>query len=185
MEIRKQFKYEMAHVVRNAWSNRCAYSIHGHSYVVEVFISGTKYDNGGMLIDFGLVKKYLNDFIDSFDHACVLWNIEKDRKTIEHFKENFDRVIVTEFPSSAEVQAEMFFRVANQILNYLKQNSQLNNGESLDVEISRVRVHETKTGFAEYTFEDYKYGNGFTDDHILNGIWFLKVLRQIGKTQKF
>lgn len=32
MKIIKKFKFETTHVVRNALSSRCTYSIHGHSY---------------------------------------------------------------------------------------------------------------------------------------------------------
>jgi 6-pyruvoyltetrahydropterin/6-carboxytetrahydropterin synthase len=47
MIIRKQFKFEGAHIVRNCTTRRCKKSIHGHSYVVEVFFTSNK------LYDFG------------------------------------------------------------------------------------------------------------------------------------
>ncbi|HCN16273.1 MAG TPA: 6-carboxytetrahydropterin synthase QueD, partial [Moraxellaceae bacterium] len=34
MRIRKLFKFENAHIVRNCSSDRCKYSIHGHSYQI-------------------------------------------------------------------------------------------------------------------------------------------------------
>lgn len=46
MIIRKQFKFEGAHIVRNCTSQRCRENIHGHSYIVEVFITSDKLDHG-------------------------------------------------------------------------------------------------------------------------------------------
>ncbi|MFR6543952.1 MAG: 6-pyruvoyl trahydropterin synthase family protein, partial [Butyricimonas virosa] len=52
MLIRKLFKFEGAHIVRNCSSHRCRENIHGHSYIVEVFITSDKLDRGYMVIDF-------------------------------------------------------------------------------------------------------------------------------------
>ena len=76
MIIRKLFKFEGAHIVRNCSSVRCKKSIHGHSYVVEVFFSSDGFDNGMMVMDFGLMKGTIKDFIDGFDHAYSMWDKE-------------------------------------------------------------------------------------------------------------
>ena len=77
MLIRKLFKFEGAHIVRNCSSDRCKRSIHGHSYTVEVFLTAKGLDNGQMIMDFGLMKGTIKDLIDSFDHAYSFWNLEK------------------------------------------------------------------------------------------------------------
>ena len=59
MIIRKKFKFEGAHIVRNCSTKRCKTSIHGHSYKVEVFFTSNKLDNGFMILDFGLTKKHI------------------------------------------------------------------------------------------------------------------------------
>ena len=51
MIIRKLFKFEGAHVVRNCSSVRCRENIHGHSYVVEVFIESDRLDRGYFLFN--------------------------------------------------------------------------------------------------------------------------------------
>tara|TARA_B100001063_G_scaffold247086_1_gene290093 strand:+ start:3433 stop:3723 length:291 start_codon:yes stop_codon:yes gene_type:complete len=78
MIIRKKFKFEGAHIVRNCSTRRCKKSIHGHLYVVEVFFSSNKLNNGYMVLDFGLTKKHIKNIIDSFDHAYSLWSGEED-----------------------------------------------------------------------------------------------------------
>lgn len=69
MLIRKLFKFENAHVVRNCTSDRCKRSIHGHSYKVELLLKASKLDHGQMVYDFGLLKGVIKDLFDSFDHA--------------------------------------------------------------------------------------------------------------------
>ena len=73
MLIRKLFKFENAHVVRNCTSDRCKRSIHGHSYKVELLLKASKLDHGQMVYDFGLLKGIIKDLFDSFDHAICFW----------------------------------------------------------------------------------------------------------------
>ena len=143
MIIRKSFKFEGAHIVRDCSSERCKKSIHGHSYIVEIFLTSNKLDNGQMIVDFGLLKGTIKDFIDSFDHAYSMWN----KETIEFktfMKQNSERYIIMPVSQSAEMYSLMFFYVIGKILK----NTQFNNGEG-DVKLHSVRVHETETGYAE------------------------------------
>ena len=73
MLIRKLFKFENAHIVRNCTSDRCKRSIHGHSYKVELLLKASKLDHGQMVYDFGLLKGVIKELFDSFDHAICYW----------------------------------------------------------------------------------------------------------------
>jgi len=143
MIIRKQFKFNGQHIVRNCSSERCKKSIHSHSYVVEVFFTSQGFDNGQMVMDFGLMKSTIKDFIDGFDHAYSMW----DKETLEFkefMKQNSDRWIEMPVSPSAEAYSLMFFKVIDSIV----QCTEFNNGEK-QVKLSSVRVHETTTGYAE------------------------------------
>lgn len=148
MIIRKLFKFEGAHIVRNCSSVRCKKSLHGHSYIVEVFLTADKFDNGYMILDFGLLKGPIKDFLDSFDHAYSLWCRES-----EEFKkcifDNSSRWVMLPLSPSAESYALMFFFVITKILQVTK----FSNGEG-NIKVSSVRVHETATGYAEAFEED-------------------------------
>ena len=48
--LRKQFKFESAHQLYDAYSSCCKDCIHGHSYLVEVFFSSDKLDNTGCFL---------------------------------------------------------------------------------------------------------------------------------------
>lgn len=153
MKIRKQFKFEMAHIVRNAWSRRCSRNIHWHSYELEVLMEGTRLDQGQMLMDFGLVKNFANDFIDAFDHSMSIWNIPEETEVVRFVGWNFERVVITPFSSSAEMQAKFFAEVLYRLVEANKKVYPLEEKENYfpDAFISGARVHETRTGWAEFT----------------------------------
>ena len=148
MIIRKLFKFENAHIVRNCTSRRCSRSIHGHSYKVEVKLSSNYLDNGEMIYDFGLMKMSIKDIIDSFDHAITLWS-KDDREYIEYAKKFSERWIVLPVNPSAEQFSRVFFIIIDRILECME----FKNGEK-EVKIHSVVVHETDTGYAECFRED-------------------------------
>jgi 6-pyruvoyltetrahydropterin/6-carboxytetrahydropterin synthase len=148
MIIRKQFKFEGAHIVRDCSSDRCKESIHGHSYIVEVFFTSNKLDNGMMIVDFGLLKGTIGDFLDSFDHSYSFWRKESDEFK-SFIKNNCARWVEMPISPSAEGYALMFLSIIRRIVDL----TCFNNGEG-DVEVSSVRVHETATGYAEAFQED-------------------------------
>ena len=98
MLIRKLFRFENAHIVRNCSSQRCSRSIHGHSYQIEIILEAHALDNGQMVYDFGLLKGHIKDLIDSFDHAIAFWDkddaeyiayCKKFKDPSEHFAARF------------------------------------------------------------------------------------------------
>ncbi|WP_456480169.1 6-pyruvoyl trahydropterin synthase family protein [Nautilia sp.] len=143
MIIRKLFKFENAHIVRNCTSRRCSRSIHGHSYKVEVKLSSDYLDNGEMVYDFGLMKATVKDLIDSFDHAVTLW-AKDDPEYMEFAKKFSERWIVLPVNPSAEQFSRVFFLIIDRVLSLIE----FNNGER-EVKLHSVIVHETDTGYAE------------------------------------
>ena len=161
MLIRKLFKFEGSHIVRNCSSTRCKYSRHGHSYKVEVFFTADGLDNGGMIMDFGLTKKTIKDLIDSFDHAESIWGM--DKLALEQAKEFSDRYVVMPVTPSAEQYSLMFLYIIDKIINA----TEFNNGEN-NVRVHSVRVHETDTGYAESFREDLNLVTYTLDDIIFS-----------------
>ena len=148
MLIRKLFKFENAHVVRNCTSDRCKRSIHGHSYKVELLLKASKLDHGQMVYDFGLLKGVIKDLIDSFDHAICFWE-KDDSQYIDACQTFSARWISLPVSPSAEQFSRIFFYLAQQVL----QSTVTQNGEG-DVEVYSVIVHETDTGYAQSFIED-------------------------------
>ncbi|HIX03573.1 MAG TPA: 6-carboxytetrahydropterin synthase [Candidatus Odoribacter faecigallinarum] len=150
MIIRKLFKFEGAHIVRHCSSEKCRENIHGHSYVVEVFLTSDKLDNGYMVMDFCRLDK-VKQFIESFDHTYSLWNREPE--DFKAFIYQYNRR-VAELPvsPSAEGYALLFFYAIDHILKGMPPV----NGEG-HVQLHSVRVHETATGYAEAFREDLEW----------------------------
>lgn len=167
MQIRKLFKVEMAHVVRNCSTDRCKKSTHGHKGTIEVFLTANKFDNAGMIMDFGLMKNAIKQFVDSLDHCLVLWS--KDNPSyLKDMKKWNDRWVELRCNPSAECLALFFVKMINEILY----RTSFCNGEG-NVICSKVIYHETDTGYAEATYEDIKnfpldchaeYSDGVTCD---------------------
>ncbi|MDO4223622.1 MAG: 6-carboxytetrahydropterin synthase [Acinetobacter sp.] len=148
MLIRKLFKFENAHVVRNCSSDRCKRSIHGHSYKVELILQASRLDNGHMVYDFGLLKGKLKDLIDSFDHAICFWQ-KDDADYIAMCKQFSARWVALPVSPSAEQFSRVFFFLAQQMLKH----TIMQNNEG-DVQVHSVIVHETDTGYAQCFLED-------------------------------
>lgn len=178
MIIRKQFKFENAHIVRGCSSVKCRSSVHGHSYIIEVLFESNFLDNGQMVYDFGLMKQNMKDLIESFDHAITLWS-EDEESYIKDMKKHSVRWV--ELPVSPS--AEQFSRVIYVLIDTLLKLTSTLNGEK-EVKVNSVIVHETATGYAqcfkadayskdmgELHLEDIKFSdevlNDFNDSKLL------------------
>lgn len=162
MIIRKRFRVESSHVVRNCTSERCSHSHHGHSAVIDVFFEGRHLDNAQMLMDFGLMKGAIKDWIDSMDH-CALICTKDDPEYVEFFKKFNDRYILIPFNPSAEMLSIFIMHYINRILD----NTQFHNGEDR-VRCVNVEYNETVTGMARCDVVDETINwNDKWDDEIV------------------
>ncbi len=148
MIIRKLFKFENAHVVRGCTSDRCKYSIHGHSYKVEVLFESNYLDHGQMVYDFGLTKLSIKELIDSFDHSTAIWE-KDDKEYIDMIKKHSLRWVSLPVSPSAEQFCRVIFLMIDRLLSQTK----MVNGEK-EVNVYSVIVHETDTGYAQGFRED-------------------------------
>ena len=148
MRIRKLFKFENAHIVRDCTTQRCSENIHGHSYKIEVLLESNYLDDGQMVYDFGLTKRSIKEMIDSFDHAITLWSRD-DAKYVEAMKTYSNRWV--ELPVSPS--AEQFSRVIYLIVERILACTHMRNGEK-EVKLHSIIVHETETGYAQGFKED-------------------------------
>lgn len=143
MVIRKKFRVEMGHIVRNCSSRRCSHSQHGHSAIIEVLLEGSTLDNAGMLYDFGLMKSTVKEFIDMFDHCYVYWK-QDNPKFIRDLKKWNERWIGLPFNPTAEMLSLLFMNAINRIIA----NTAKLNGEATDLHCCGVIYHETESGYA-------------------------------------
>jgi len=69
MQICKSFKFDSAHFLPY-YKGKCN-SLHGHSWVLQVTLSGYVNDNTGMIIDFKEFSSKIQEIIETYDHTCL------------------------------------------------------------------------------------------------------------------
>jgi 6-pyruvoyltetrahydropterin/6-carboxytetrahydropterin synthase len=148
MIIRKLYKFEASHIVRNCSSDRCKYSVHGHSFKCEVLLSADRLDDGQMVYDFGLLKGTVKDFLDAFDHAALFW--ERERPAYKKAMKTESRRWV-ELPVSPT--AEQLSRVIFVSVQAILDATERANGDEA-ARMHSVILHETDTGCAQCFRED-------------------------------
>jgi len=82
--FREQVKthFDAAHYLRD-YEGKCSRE-HGHRWEVEVCIQGEELDDKNMLVDFGIVKKYVDDIVDRFlDHHQINETLSEPNPTAE------------------------------------------------------------------------------------------------------
>ena len=143
IKITKQFSFEMAHALRN-YDGLCR-NIHGHSYKMDITLAGQPLQDesspkNGMVMDFGDLKRLVNEEIISLlDHALVL-NAKTDAQLVDVLKQNYEKIVTVDFQPTTENLLEF---IAAKI------QSRLPN----DVKLNCVRLRETDTSYAEW-YED-------------------------------
>ncbi len=141
--VRKEFKFCYAHQLFNSYTKLCQ-GLHGHNAKLEVFLSAKELDDTGMVIDFTQVKDMFKNFIDDvFDHSLLLPKMLEIIKPnyVSALKENNMRVIIWDCNPTAENMSRIFFeQFAAKLLEQKIEN----------VTLTKVRVWETESGYAEY-----------------------------------
>jgi 6-pyruvoyltetrahydropterin/6-carboxytetrahydropterin synthase len=71
LEISKQFRFESAHTLHRADAatvREASKRIHGHSYRAEVVVRGEVDAKTGMVLDFGVLERAIEDARSGLDH---------------------------------------------------------------------------------------------------------------------
>lgn len=140
IKITKQFSFEMAHALRN-YDGLCR-NIHGHSYKMDITLAGQPLHDesspkNGMVMDFGDLKRLVNEEIISLlDHALVL-NAKTDAQLVEILKQNYEKIVIMDFQPTTE-----------NLLNFIAGKIQTRLPD--DVKLTCVRLRETDTSYAEW-----------------------------------
>lgn len=158
--VRKQFKFEMGHRLRSAYSACCRDQVHGHSFICEVFLEAEELNEDGMVLDFGELKALIGNYIDSFDHRLAL-----PKELAEDYSFPSEKVapLVFDFnPTAEELAREFYFHIRTILTMHFRetetgpdptQQMRVRLMKPMRVRLMKVRLHETATGWAEY--EEY------------------------------
>ena len=144
IRLTKEFSFEAAHAL-GGYDGPCR-EIHGHSYRLFVTIKGEPSTDPmnpkqGMVMDFGVLKKIVNEeIISRFDHALVL-RTTADEGLRRVLAEQFDNVVTVEYQPTCENMLDDF---AHRLMKRLPEGVMLHS----------LRLHETASSYAEWFSED-------------------------------
>ncbi|NOY09416.1 MAG: 6-carboxytetrahydropterin synthase QueD [Spirochaetes bacterium] len=123
--VRVEDTFAAAHFL-SRYHGKCE-RLHGHNYKVWVTVKGNELDQGGMLFDFGILKKKLHEILDIYDHGNL--------NECDDFKDG---------NPSAERIAYSIYRRLSPFL------SGINKKRDSNISIARVEVFETEKNLAAY-----------------------------------
>lgn len=144
VRVTKEFRFEMAHALWN-YDGLCK-NIHGHSYIMNVTVIGepnrdvndVKY---GMVIDFGDLKKMVNEsIVNRMDHSLVISERSK-HDTLLQTEQMFDRRHITPYQPTCENMVVEFAKIIRELLPE-------------NVELYSIKLWETANSYAEWNRDD-------------------------------
>lgn len=153
-QITKEVRTETAHRLLNH-PHKCRF-LHGHTYVWQVTIEAPNLDRLGMVMDFGVLKGFMENIImQSFDHAVVL---HTDDPLVPALQVNGQNVLRTSDNPTAEFMAALVFDlVQDELGQYCEavcKNKDRENPFVQPINVLNVMVWETATSFATYSGGD-------------------------------
>jgi 6-pyruvoyltetrahydropterin/6-carboxytetrahydropterin synthase len=145
IRVTKKFTFDMAHALYGH-DGPCK-NIHGHTYHLAVTLIGKAknefgHPKDGMLVDFGDLKKVINEHIVShFDHALVL-NENAPHKGLELLHQQYDKIMLVPFQPSCE---NLIVEIKNRLQTVFANET---------FHIHSIRLDETPTSYAEWFLAD-------------------------------
>ncbi|MFD2566778.1 6-pyruvoyl trahydropterin synthase family protein [Pseudotenacibaculum haliotis] len=145
IRITKQFNFETGHALYG-YDGKCR-NVHGHSYKLSVTVIGSPINDSshvkyGMVIDFGDLKKIVNEeIVDVFDHATVFNQNTPHVELAKELKDRGHHVLLVDYQPTSEM---MVIDFASKIKARLPENIQLHS----------IKLQETETSFAEWYASD-------------------------------
>lgn len=136
-EITIELKFDAAHRLLN-YKGKC-HNLHGHSYVVLVGICGKTLErnSAGFLMDFGVLKKIVGDWLDeNWDHVAILHKEDPLCAVLHDFLCKF---FVMKHNPTAEHMAKYLYKIVCSALHHRK-----------SLKVSFVTIKETDTSWATY-----------------------------------
>jgi 6-pyruvoyltetrahydropterin/6-carboxytetrahydropterin synthase len=86
-------------------------NLHGHNWKIEVVVAGDSLDEGGVLMDFGIVKKHVRAVMETLDHK-FLNELEFFSDAVPPSSENIARYIAISLKNQLDNPAVKITRVS-------------------------------------------------------------------------
>lgn len=134
--------FAAAHFLKD-YHGKCE-NLHGHNYKVYVHVRGEVLDDGGMLMDFSILKKNLREICKTLDHT-----------NLNELKDSQGTLIFDNNPSAERIATYIYNKLRDALETYLSstQTASISDGASTPKTIPyiyAVDVFETETSRARY-----------------------------------
>jgi 6-pyruvoyltetrahydropterin/6-carboxytetrahydropterin synthase len=84
MDIFKEFTFESAHRLPNVPAGHKCARLHGHSFKVELYVTGDVDENAGWIMDFADIKAAFKPLLEQLDHNYLNEIEGLENPTSEH-----------------------------------------------------------------------------------------------------
>ena len=102
-ELVKTFRFEAAHSLPNVPEGHKCSRLHGHSYRVDIHVTGRPDPKTGWVIDFGNIKRVVEVVLDDMDHRCLNDIPGLENSTSENIGEYLWRRIAPDLPGLSAI----------------------------------------------------------------------------------
>ena len=106
-ELKVVTKFAAAHQLTMVGA-KCE-NMHGHNWKIEVCVTGEKLDDGGVVLDFGEIKKHVADIMSMLDHKYL--NELECFQQSQPSSENIARLVAGELQQKIDNQSVRVSRV--------------------------------------------------------------------------
>lgn len=109
--LESETHFDSAHFL-SGYEGKCS-NIHGHRWKIKISVYSEKLIPDGqmrdMIIDFGILKKDLNEIADSFDHSLIIEKNTMRKETLDCLKEDNFRIVEIDNRPTAETFSKLFY----------------------------------------------------------------------------
>lgn len=137
MELRKTYRFEASHILPKH-PGKCA-RLHGHSWVLHVFVKGDVNPETGFVTDFAEISNAIKPLIDYVDHTHLGVIIEGEIEGLWTRPE-----LANEYPTSE-----------NLLIWFARCLEEAAISDTTFFPWSRLAIEETCTSYAELTREEF------------------------------
>jgi 6-pyruvoyltetrahydropterin/6-carboxytetrahydropterin synthase len=117
-------------------------NLHGHNYVIEIYVTGSDQDELGRILDFKLLKQRVKGWIDEhWDHTFILWDQDENALAAIRFSQPHRIYQLDKNPTAENMAVHFLRKVCPEIL------------DGTGASAFRVRLWESEETCADATIE--------------------------------